>query len=223
MSPEAGEQQSPWAAEGLNTFAICWASPMERERRFCSSLAQRQKAKGCQVLRSQLCWLMLPSGGETPPKTSAVLVADRSERDLPQTLPAFSGFCIRGGALLLQGTRFPFSCQHWGPEQRQEERQSKGQCQGPPECPQLHHPALRDPSLPPHSDLGAAGIWREREEVGIWSWSTAAGCILPQGCGIPQTDVEARGGLCGILGNIFFMKRMVRLPREGWTHHPWRD
>lgn len=39
--------------------------------------------KGCQVLYSQLRWLMLPSGGETPPETSEVFVAELSESDLP--------------------------------------------------------------------------------------------------------------------------------------------
>lgn len=84
--PAAGEQQSPSSAVGYNggwgPFAICWVNPMEMEQRFWSSVAQQQKAKGCQVLCSQLCWLMLPSGGETPPKTSEVFVADLSESDL---------------------------------------------------------------------------------------------------------------------------------------------
>lgn len=52
------------------------------EQRVCSWIAQQQKGKGCQVLCSRLCWLMLPSGGETPPKTSEVFVADLSGSDL---------------------------------------------------------------------------------------------------------------------------------------------
>lgn len=47
---------------------------------------------------------MLPSGGETPPKTSAVFVADLSESDLLETLPGFGGLSIQGPALLLQRT-----------------------------------------------------------------------------------------------------------------------
>lgn len=84
--PAAGEQQSPSSAVGYSggwgPFAICSVNPIEMEQRFWSSIAQQQKAKGCQVLCSQLCWLMLPSGGETPPKTSEVFVADLSESDL---------------------------------------------------------------------------------------------------------------------------------------------
>lgn len=104
--PRGGGAAVPLSAVGFHggcgTFAICWVSPVEMQQRFCPWTAQPQKAKGCQVLCSQLCWLMLPSGGETPPKASQV--ADLSGSDLLETLPVFSGLCMKGPALLLQGT-----------------------------------------------------------------------------------------------------------------------